>query len=273
MKVIVSNSSRLDVIPALEANMEEAFCLIARHAPGGEVIETPKILRFSTGVHHQMANGVFRARFTKSEAAREVQAALDHFKALNVPMMWVVTPSSKPSDLGELLVSQGATRRNSSPAMAASLLTLPPMPALPNNTRIKEVHSAEAQLVWSEVVSEASRIPAEVGTLFKNVKDTIGYDADASMRNFLATQHGVPVATSTLLLSAGVAGIYCVATVEAARRQGLGEAMTLAPLLVARDLGYKVGVLQASSMGLPIYRRLGFEEFFSIDAYTYNVTG
>jgi predicted acetyltransferase len=69
------------------------------------------------------------------------------------------------------------------------------------------------------------------------------------------------------VLEPGVAGIYAVATLPQARRQGIGTWMTTLPLLEAKEMGYRVGVLQASSMGHPIYRRLGFADVCTYRQY------
>ena len=53
------------------------------------------------------------------------------------------------------------------------------------------------------------------------------------------------------------------------RRQGIGAAVTLAPLLEARDMGYEVGILHASPMGLGMYGRVGFQECCRMSHYVW----
>jgi predicted GNAT family acetyltransferase len=81
-----------------------------------------------------------------------------------------------------------------------------------------------------------------------------------AQQRFLGFLNGIPIATSALAVDSGVAGIYVVATVPSVRGKGIGRAMTVMPLLEARQLGYRVGILQASAMGYSLYQKIGFRE-------------
>ncbi|MFN8468676.1 MAG: GNAT family N-acetyltransferase, partial [Caldilineaceae bacterium] len=101
----------------------------------------------------------------------------------------------------------------------------------------------------------------------KKVERDIGLQPANGLRRYVGYLNGVPVAASGLVLQAGVAGIFAVATLPHARGKGIGGAMTRVPLLDARAEGYAVGTLQASEMGYPVYKRLGFETVCGIELY------
>ncbi len=69
-----------------------------------------------------------------------------------------------------------------------------------------------------------------------------------------------PVTASTLLLTDGMAGIYDVSSIPSARGKGFGRAITLASLVEAQARGYRYVCLQATQMGFPLYKRIGFKE-------------
>lgn len=78
-------------------------------------------------------------------------------------------------------------------------------------------------------------------------------------RMYLGRLNGEPVATNIILNSAGVAGVYGIATIPSMRGKGIGSAITLKPLLDARDEGYTYSVLFASDMAIHTYERIGFQ--------------
>ncbi len=76
----------------------------------------------------------------------------------------------------------------------------------------------------------------------------------------LARLDGEPVGAALILMSHGIAGVYWVAVSEAARGRGVAYAITQSVTNRAFDLGAANVQLQASTMGEPVYRRMGYEE-------------
>jgi ribosomal protein S18 acetylase RimI-like enzyme len=141
----------------------------------------------------------------------------------------------------------------------------------PSELSIERVSDAEILSEFVEVMREGFEMPEfTVDGLFE-VFSTVGLTDKSPWRNYVGRLDGEVVTTASLALVVGVAGIYNVATLPEARRRGFGAAMTLAALGEARELGYRVGILQSSAVGLGVYRRLGFEQYSSY--YLYVGTG
>ena len=81
---------------------------------------------------------------------------------------------------------------------------------------------------------------------------------------------GRVVATSALLDSDGVAGIYVVATQESYRGRGIGAALTAAAVAEGSRRGLRLTTLQASSMGRPVYERLGLRAVAEYRLFRYS---
>jgi hypothetical protein len=79
---------------------------------------------------------------------------------------------------------------------------------------------------------------------------------------FVRRDGGKVVSGSMACISAGVVGVYAVATVPGFRRRGYGEQVTWAAVLSAPS---SPAILQPSHEGLSLYRRMGFEP---IGSYT-----
>ena len=77
------------------------------------------------------------------------------------------------------------------------------------------------------------------------------------MRYFVGYEDDRPVACAAAYVGERENGVYMVATLPEERGKGYGAALTAAAIAAAPHLP---AVLQASDLGQPIYRRLGFQD-------------
>jgi GNAT superfamily N-acetyltransferase len=91
--------------------------------------------------------------------------------------------------------------------------------------------------------------------------------ADPAAMLYLARHEGQPAACVAALTVEQDCGIYMVATVRAARRRGLALALMRQALREARDRGATTSSLQATRLGSPLYRRLGYRDEGAIEMW------
>lgn len=84
---------------------------------------------------------------------------------------------------------------------------------------------------------------------------------------YVARDGGRAVSCVAALDRDGDCGIWNVGTREAARGQGLATRLMRQALLDARDRGCETTSLQATRVGRPVYRRIGYRELGPIDMY------
>ena len=196
-----------------------------------------------------------------------IESALIHFRSMDIrKLSWLVREGVPFTVMHNAMLAHGLTFRESfATEMAVYLASLPEhLPAHPG-LRIVPVKDEFALRQWIHVASIGFRISEK----FEKVWYDFFVDVirNPQFRTYLALLDGKPVGTSQLFLSEGVAGIYNVTCVPEARGQGVGSAVTMAPLVEARREGYRICVLQASKQGYNVYCRLGFRDFGNLSVY------
>ena len=90
---------------------------------------------------------------------------------------------------------------------------------------------------------------------------------DPSAHVVVARRAGAAIATAMVFESDGVASLQWVGTVPTARTAGLGALVTTRTTNLAFERGASSCTLQASPMGEPVYRALGYETIYHYAEY------
>jgi ribosomal protein S18 acetylase RimI-like enzyme len=217
-----------------------------------------------------LLNSIMDARLSAEQVQPTIEYIISDAKSRNVPVLWWIGPSTRSPDLASRLMEFGFTIDEDGPGMAADLQILNESQPSPEGLSIQPAQDDASWWAWSRTMAQGFEIPpGRIEFVVNTWHDLLSQVNPETTQAYTAWLNGSPVATSLLLLGGGVAGIYAVATVPEARQKGIGAQVTLFPLLQVRRRGYRVGVLQASEMGLSMYKSLGFQECCRITSYVW----
>jgi GNAT superfamily N-acetyltransferase len=259
------------------ATQENLYALFRAMAalPGGELDERGGFALHRVPLANPMFNGVWATRLSDTDVDGAIDDVLSWFAERDAPFFfWWTGPGTRPADLGERLAACGLRSMveqagvllpgilaadRGSPCMVADLAAMDEgvLDMAPRGLSIEPVRSEQDVAAFVDILAEAMAVPHPMADAWGQAARAVGPEA-LPWRMVLARLDGEPVATNMLFTGAGVASVYGVATRPASRGKGIGAAVTLAPLLEARDEGYEHAVLFSSQMGVRAYERIGF---------------
>lgn len=156
-------------------------------------------------------------------------------------------------------------------AEAAGLVEVYAMPEMTLERRAEELPPAGVELRRVASASDA----ADYWRVATGAYASIGFPPEvfayyerhdgltaSNVAAFVADLDGRPAAIAMTIVSHGVAGVYWVGASEDARGHGLGWTVTATAVNVGFEMGAGIASLQASPLGEPLYRRMGFETIF-----------
>jgi GNAT superfamily N-acetyltransferase len=252
------------LVAAIKANLFEYYRYLG-HSPQAEFHDNTQLTWLLTAIPHPFLNNVLRTQLVPDNVDDTLAQTLAYFTSRSVTQLsWWTEPGTQPADLAEHLLAHGLEYTDGGPGMAVELSALNEDLSTPVELMIESVADNDTLEQWVQAFVIGFELSGSERASFDLYR---GLGFDLPLRSYVGCLKDEPVATAQLFLAAGVAGVYCVATVPQARRRGIGAAMTLAALCEARDMGYRTGILQSSDLGLNVYRRLGFQRLCNMSHF------
>lgn len=226
---------------------------------GGDVREEDGLLLVATGVPQAWWNVAAVVRpLHRPEAA--IQGAVAHFGRRGQRFILRVREGVDPAT-ERAAEAAGFVYTDTLPGM--TLFPIPPAAAAPASLEIRTV--ADAATLEDHVQVAAAAFGIEAGGARRLLP--MRHVLHPRWRSYVGYAEGQPVAASALLITEDIAGVYWVGTLEAFRGRGYGEAMTWHAVREGAAAGCRAATLQASDLGLPIYRRMGFRTVAGYKTY------
>src|SRR5690606_23172632 len=186
--------------------------------------ETSGVAWFYTGVPHRLFNGVISARFAPGEIEAVRGALQAQIRQYGAPARWWIGPLSTPENLGALLTQSGLQPAGQAPGMAVALDALPAAEAIAGLS-IERIDDAAKRGLWARIAAIGTGFSDAAAAALERIEASLGDPQYRAQHRYIGMLNGTPIAASALVLEAGVAGIYAVATLPAARNKGIGRFM------------------------------------------------
>ncbi len=229
-------------------------------APGVEERPGPDAHTVITGLDLSNVNAVLEAALAPEGLEKRIREITAPFRRRSVGLTWWVGPCSQPENLDRALLEAGFEEGRVLIGMAADLAQTDLREDGPGAELVR-ISDPEALKEYCRATAQAYEVSPPGLELALAAFNRLDYGPGARLAHFAARLSGRLAATASIAVEKDWALLAGVGTVPQARGRGLGTAVTVRALQEARSKGCGLAVLQASTAGEPIYRKLGFREY------------
>jgi GNAT superfamily N-acetyltransferase len=241
----------VDALSPVDCNYLDANRVFMGSSDTGEYLERRDVAIASCGLPVQDLNwGFLKPPYQELEAT--AAAVRSYFTGRKLPFQLTFRQLERQR-IQKLEAMGWHLKSDPTPGMTLALPASIPEP--PGGLAVIQVRTTKELVAFREAAFRGFGHPVAAAHMFLNERLL----ALPQVRAYSGLVEGAVVATSILVATGYVAGIYWVATLESHRRQGYGAALTWAAVGGGRDFGCTIASLQASKLGRRVYARMGFE--------------
>ena len=250
----------------LEINMHLHMTYFAGKVPNIERLSESDVSIVRSEIHDDMFNYVLSARFTEANVVKRIDHVIEKFKEHQLPFSWWVSESDTPLHLEKMLSRHGLVFKEKDVGMLLDLTNFHSKSV--TNLDFRHVQSSDALKDFGNIIQAIGGHPESYDRIYKHIPLPL-LKNDSLLEMHIGYSQGKPTVTGVLVLGGNIAGIYYVATLPDQRGKGYGTAMMEHLLSRAKQKGYYLAGLEASSEGESLYKRLGFKEVCMFKEYAW----
>lgn len=252
----INNLSESELVKIITANLNVHMTYFAQYLKQVELIRIPGYTIVNSGLSDDTFNYVLDADFTESVAKDKIIEVTNYFKNKKIPFSWWISPYDKPDSLPTLLEKNDYQNTENNVAMYFDLdsWSTPPSSTTP---QLKIIRALDEKTLHDFALVLANDTKA-FKTYFSWIASILTDDDPTEY--YVGYIDGKPVVRGLTCYYAGIAGLHWLSTAPDERKKGYGTAMQEYRLKRAKELGYHIAALQASSEGYSLYQRLGYKE-------------
>jgi ribosomal protein S18 acetylase RimI-like enzyme len=253
----------------VEQNLRQSFRILAAARDRADVREDGGVSIHSLGATFQMFNAAFLNSYVEGEEDLERRIALArvHFAERHINWAFWLCDAFLDRRLQRkaerVFLRMGLSLSSELPAMATESLAAPWR--RPPRIEILPVVDQASRRAFCEIGAVCFHVPL---LWFEEVFDE-RMNERKEFVPWLAYSNGEPVATAATVVAAEAIGVYNVGTLPGHRGRGIGETIVRFAIDRAREqTGIDRTVLQSTSFGFDLYRKMGYKTVGQVLVFT-----
>jgi GNAT superfamily N-acetyltransferase len=204
---------------------------------------------------------VYKVSLDDKTAETRLEKLIPGLKAGVIPSLWVVSPTSTPSNIVDHLLSigfkGGLDPEHPEPGMALDVdeFSMEPKPGI--DIEIRKVQSLNEYALWIDVVNEALH-----GWKMLSTEHYHAWLRHKPLTFYFGCHHGTPIATLATIQDGNTASVEFVSTLKEYRHHGAATALCIEAIKELQSRGVKTVTLRSSTEAISVYTRIGFKPYY-----------
>ncbi len=248
--------------------------LIERTPPSSDIecIKRPGWVQWlRRGVQSPLTNRIWFSRLSDEEVDERIAETIATYRALNLPLMWMLSPGSRPTNLAERLLAHGFRHYVDVRGMIAHVDDILKAAATSINPAIQVTVVDESNMKdWLTLYARGWNVDEETKNAVRREMKARFEQPNERVIEVLARYEGEACGAASLDIFNGFGLFLNGFVLPELRHKGVFRSMVAARASILKQRNIPFGVIHAlAQTAAPIVHRLGFEDVCEMSAYTY----